>query len=226
MAFFFFFDLGDQNKTGVHEYNPSVSKQRNRQDLLELEAKLLVLRLIQLRDYGKTNITSIKQGGIELPKLRQLRNKNLAETSVEEIERLSNLARYNFTCKVSGHTQVFSKVNIVINGQKYGIRCFDHTERPLINHSTREKFEKLCKKAKVDIKGLDDAVDFYWECRQAGIFNEDCIYTSPLNPFLEIKEDLRKLLTYVAFHSYDIRKDIDDPSFEVRSTSLIRCGRI
>ena len=215
MAFFFFFDLGDQNKTGVHEYNPSVSKQRNRQDLLELEAKLLVLRLIQLRDYGKTNITSIKQGGIELPKLRQLRNKNLAETSVEEIERLSNLARYNSTCKVSGHTQVFSKVNIVINGQKYGIRCFDHTERPLINHSTREKFEKLCKKAKVDIKGLDDAVDFYWECRQAGIFNEDCIYTSPLNPFLEIKEDLRKLLTYVAFHSYDIRKDIDDPSFEV-----------
>jgi len=211
----FFFNLDNQNKTGIREFNSEVLKQRNRQDLLEIEAKLLVLRLIQLRDYSKTNIISVKQDGSELPKLKQLKNKNLAAISVEEIERLSVLIGYHFTCKVSGHAQVFSKVNIEINNKKYGIRCFDHTERPLINHSTRDKFEKLCKKANVAIKGLDDAVDFYWECRQAGIFNEDCIYTSPLNPFLEIREDLRKLLTYIAFHSYDIRKDIDDPSFEV-----------
>ena len=82
--------------------------------MLELEAKLLVLRLLQLRDNGKTNITSVRQGRIELPKLRQLNNKKLAELSIEEIERLSNLAGYHFTCKVSGHIQVFSKVNIEI----------------------------------------------------------------------------------------------------------------
>ena len=141
----FFFNLDNQNKTGIREFNSEVLKQRNRQDLLEIEAKLLVLRLIQLRDYGKTNIISVKQDGSELPKLKQLKNKNLAAISVEEIERLSVLIGYHFTCKVSGHAQVFSKVNIEINNKKYGIRCFDHTERPLINHSTRDKFEKLCK---------------------------------------------------------------------------------
>ena len=117
MAFFFFFNSDGQNKTGIHEFNPEVSKLRNRQDLLEVEAKLLVLRLIQLRDYGKSNIISIKQDGIELPKLKQLNNKNLAAISVEEIERLSILIGYHFTCRVSGYAQVFSKVNIEINGK-------------------------------------------------------------------------------------------------------------
>ncbi len=218
MFFFFIFNQNDNNSSSVaHEVNSEVLRLMNRQDLLELEAKLLVLRLLQLRDYCDTKIKSVKQEGIELPKLRQLKNIKLSELSVADINNLSNLAGYNFTCRVSGYNQVFSKVNIEINGLKYGIRCFDHTERPLINHSTREKYEKLCKKAGVDIKVLDDAVDFYWECRKAGVFNEDCNYTSPLNPFLEIKEDLRKLLTYIAFHSYDIKKDIEDPSFEVET---------
>ena len=96
----FFFNLDNQNKTGIREFNSEVLKQRNRQDLLEIEAKLLVLRLIQLRDYSKTNIISVKQDGSELPKLKQLKNKNLAAISVEEIERLSVLIGYHFTCKV------------------------------------------------------------------------------------------------------------------------------
>lgn len=213
--FFFFFNFDRQDNTGCHENNSSVLKQKNRQDLLELEAKLLVLRLLQLRDSHKTIIKSVRQDGVELPELPELREVKLSEISVNEILALSNKVNYNFTCRVPGHSKVFSKVNIEVNGSKYGIRCFDHTERPLINHSTRDKFQKLCQKANVSIEGLDNAVDFYWECRQAGIFNEDCIYTSPLNPFLEIKDDLRKLLTYIAFHAYDISKDVDDQSFEV-----------
>ena len=214
--FFFFFDQADDsdNKES-HKVNTEIFNLRNRSDILELEAKLLILRLLQLRDFNKTHISSVKHDGIELPKLRQLKELDLTKISGEDVNRLCALAGYNFTCKVKGNNRVSSKVNIEINGNKYGIRCFDHTERPLINHSTRDKYLKLCNKSGADIKDLDDAVDTYWECREAGIFNEDCIYTSPLNPFLDIKETLRKLLTYIAFHAYDIQKDENDPAFEV-----------
>lgn len=217
MSFFFFFfnQNGESDMSEPHEINAEVFNLRNRSDVLELEARLLVLRLLQLRDFNKTKISSVKQDGVELPKLKQLKRLDLAKISIEEINRLSDLAGYNFTCRANGNNRVFSKVNIEINGNKYGIRCFDHTERPLINHSTRDKYLKLCNKSGANIKDLDDAVDFYWECREAGIFNEDCIYTSPLNPFLDIKDTLRKLLTYIAFHAYDIQKDENDPSFEV-----------
>ena len=215
MSFFFFNQKDSTNENKSHDVNSNLFKLRNRTDVLELEAKLLVLRLLQLRDYNKTRISSVKQGGIELPKLKALKNLDLTKISIEDINKMSDMAGYNFTCRVINNNRVYSKVNIEINGLKYGIRCFDHTERPLINHSTRDKYEKLCIKAGVDIKELDDAVDFYWECREAGVFNEDCIYTSPLNPFLDIKDTLRKLLTYIAFNSYDIQKDEDDPSFQV-----------
>jgi hypothetical protein len=215
--FFFFFNKNDEQNDFAHKINKAVFNLRNRQDVLELEASLLVLRLLQLRDSGKTSIKSVKQDGKELPALRKLLNVDLSEISVEDIYDLSSLIGYKFTCRVNGAPQVFSKVNIEINGLKYGIRCFDHTERPLINHSTRDKFEKLCKKSGINISRIDKAVDSYWECREAGVFNEDCIYTSPLNPFLDIKEDLRKLLTYIAFHTYNIKKDFDDTSFELET---------
>ena len=217
MSFFFFSfnQNGDSETKESHEVNTEVLNLRNRSDVLELEARLLVLRLLQLRDFNKTKITSVKQDGVELPKLKQLKKLDLTKIPIEDINRLSDLAGYNFTWKVKGSNRVFSKVNIEINGRKYGIRCFEHTERPLINHSTRDKYLKLCNKSGASIKDLDDAVDFYWECREAGVFNEDCIYNSPLNPFLDIKDTLRKLLTYIAFHAYDIQKDENDPSFEL-----------
>lgn len=215
MSFYsLFHNQTNSTRSISHKVNAAVFKLRQRSDVLELEAKLLVLRLLQLRDYGKTKIHSVKQDGLELPKLTQLKKLDLAQISIEDIDKLSDLVGYSFKSRFKGENRISSKVNIEINGNKYGIRCFDHTERPLINHSTRDKYLKLCHKSGCNIKDLDDAVGFYWECREAGIFNEDCIYTSPLNPFLEIKDTLRKLLTYIAFHSYDIRKNENDPLFE------------
>ena len=214
--YFFIFDQKDkQSNIITQKVNTAVYSQRNRTDILELEAKLLVLRLLQLRDSKKTQITSVKQGHKELLSPKNLERLNLSQISITEINKLSSSIGYVFSSRIKGHSQVYSKVNVEINGKRYGIRCFDHTERPLINHSTREKYEKLCKKSGVSINGLDAAVASYWECRKAGVFNEDCIYTSPLNPFLEIKEDLRKLLTYVAFHAYNINTEYNNPEFEL-----------
>lgn len=214
MAFFFFF-FQDKDTIHQHETNEELVRNRNRQDILEIEAKLLVLRLLQIRDEKKS--FSVKQNGVELPVVKELKNKDLSKISIDEIKTLASQAGYEFSCRIHGVNKVFSKVNIEIDGKKFAIRCFDHTERPLINHSTRDKYVKLCNRAGVDIAKLDDAVDSYWELREAGIFNEDCIYTSPLNPFLEIKEDLRRLLTYIAFHAYDMSKEWDDPCFEVET---------
>ena len=209
---YFFFP---QNKEKTPKFNKELSHSRNRTALLNLEARLLVLRLLQLRDFEKAGITSVKFNGKELPKLEALDGLDLSLLSIHNIVNYTSAIGYSFNCKVNGNARVTSKVNIEINSNKYGIRCFDHTERPLINHSTRDKFEKLCRKAGVTIDELDDAVDFYWQCREAGLFNEDCIYTTPLNPFLEKKDVLRALLTYIAFHSYDITKEYDDPDFEL-----------
>ena len=213
--FFFFFDKNDTSQKDNRGVNENIYRLRNRQDVLELEAKLLVLRLLQLRDSHKFDITSVKQDGIELCSPHSLNSIDLSKLSIAQIDSLASSIGYKFTRRIKGHPQTFSKVNIEINGKKYGIRCFDHTERPLINHSTREKYEQLCNKAGVSIERIDDAISSYWECREAGVFNEDCIYTSPLNPFINIKEDLRKLLTYIAFHSYDIRNNVKNSNFEL-----------
>lgn len=211
----FFFFYSDENNKVFHKENEALLELRkNRQDVLEIEARLLVLRLLQLRDFEGKIIKSVRQNSVELPKLPELQDVVLSELSIERIYELSALAGYSFSFRIVG-TNISSKVNIEVNGNKYGIRCFDHTERPLINHSTREKFNRLCNKASVNIKVLDNAVDRYWECREAGVFNEDCAYNTPLNPFLEIKKDMRALLTYIAFHSYDIKKQENDPNFEL-----------
>lgn len=196
----------DSVQKASRPYNQNIYKMQNRMDVLDLESRLLVFRLLQLRDSPGSNIKSLKFDNIELKKCSELISVDLSLLSVDDINRFARKIGYTFTCKVNGWGQITSKINIEINGKKLGIRCFDHTERPLINHSSREKYEKLCKKSGVDIKELDRAVDSYWECREARIFNEDCIYTSPLNPFIDIKESLRKLLTYIAFHTYNIKK--------------------
>jgi len=211
---YFFFDSNSNGNESVHKVNEAVYGLRNRQDVLELEAEILVLRLLQLRDFSDSNIFSVKQNGVEIPKLPVLKDIDLSALSIENILALSSSIGYVFNCRIGG-TRALSKVNIEINGKKYGIRCFDHTERPLINHSTRNKYEKLCKKAGVNIQSLDKAVNNYWECREAGVFNEDCVYNSPLNPFLDIKDDLQKLLTYIAFHTNNLNKEDTDPSFEL-----------
>lgn len=212
------FETSSKGENKPWPYNKNIYELKNRMDVLKLESKLLVFRLIQIRDSHESHkIQSVKFNQKELSPCTELLSADLSLLTVKDINRIANEIGYTFTCKVKGFTQISSKINIEVNGKKFGIRCFDHTERPLINHSSREKYEKLCKKSGADISLLDKAVDSYWECRKAKIFNEDCIYTSPLNPFIEIKETLRPLFTYIAFHTYNIKKEYNDKAFELES---------
>ena len=94
----------------THKVNINIFNLRNRSNILEIEANLLVLRLLQLRDCHNANIVSVKQDNRELPNHLFLKDLDLSEISVEEVAELTSAIGYTF----SPHN---SKVNIEINGK-------------------------------------------------------------------------------------------------------------
>lgn len=104
------------------------------------------------------------------------------------------------------------KYDALINGKRFRIRCISFYDNALINHSTREKYSKVCGKLGLDISELDEMVNEYWKLRLTGIIKEDIDNSSPDCPFLCHKEYLSKLLTWFAFHSLTTVNGISDNS--------------
>lgn len=179
--------------------------QEHRDAELTSEIYIVVLRLVQLRDhYAKFSsglpIRSVKYQGVELGTSAEVLNANLSTISFEEAKSIG--LRIGFKGSIRGH-----KKDITIDGKDYAIRCLNFTDRALINHSHRRKYEAVCKRLNLDISELDSMIDEYWTRRNLGAFNEDCYYYSDLNPFLPHKKFLKELLTYMAFNSFDYYKD-------------------
>lgn len=173
---------------------------------LTQEVKTIVLKLAQLRDTGKDIVHSVVCNGRELGKLADIASLNIGQLSVLEKERLCQSIGYSTAPRGR-------KCDIVINGKRTAIRCMNYTDKPLINHSIRPKYEKVCNKLGLNIEELDFIIDRYIERRKNGFFNEDCYYYSTLNPFIPHKQFLKELLTYMAFHSFNFNKDFNDPQF-------------
>ena len=184
----------------------SDSLTKHRDFHLEHEIHLVVLRLIQLRDTNKYGIKSVKSGNTELKSF----DRN-ACTDLRSLSRESATA----ICKQVGYVPAKrgDKCDIIINDQRTGIRCLNFTDRALVNHSTRPKYEKVCEYAGLDISILDSIIDKYIERRKLGVFNEDCFYHSEANPFIPHKAFLKGLLTCFAFNSFDFNKDSKNPEF-------------
>lgn len=170
------------------------------------EINTIVLRLVQLRDTRQNNIRSVKCGPCELGTLPEIAKLEISGLSSKEKRRL---------CKQIGYVpaQRTRKCDIVINDERYAIRCMNFTDRALVNHSTRPKYEKVCQRLGLPIAELDLAVKNYIERRKLGIFNEDCFYQSTLNPFIVHKEYLKKLLTFMAFNSFNFKKEFNEDGF-------------
>lgn len=186
----------------------------HRDFILENEICIVILRLIQLRENKKSNIKSVKCEDRELGTIKGIENINLKTLSGKEAKRL---------CEKIGYVpaQRRFKCDVVVNGNRWGIRCLNYTDRALVNHTTRPKYEKVCKRLGLNIAELDDAVDKYIARRKLGIFNEDCFYQSEANPFIPHKEFLSKLLTYMAFNSFNFNKAAEDPQFITDSIDTI-----
>ena len=178
------------------------------------EINTLVLRLVQLRDTHQHNIRSVKCEDYELDTLPNISGLDIGKLSIQEKKSLCKHIGY----KAAKRTY---KCDIVINGERYAIRCLNYTDRPLVNHSTRPKFEKVCQWLNLPIADLDLAVTKYIERRKLGLFNEDCYYQSTLNPFVAHRNYLKKLLTAMAFNSFNFEKEYYDKEFVKDSVAHI-----
>lgn len=193
--------------------------ERHRDAKLHEEIYFVVLRLLQLRDaYAKNKsglkISSVKYQGKELGWDSKLANLKLENLDAQEAIRIG--MSLGFMGSIRGR-----KTDITINNVNYGIRCLNYTNRPLVNHSDRRKYEYICQKLGLDITILDNIIKEYWLRRKLGIFNEDCYYYSDLNPFLPYKDFLRELLTYMAFNSFNYTKTPDSSEFVIDSITQI-----
>ena len=196
--------------------------ERHRDAKLHEEIYFVVLRLLQLRDaYAKNKsglkISSVKYQGKELGWDSKLANLKLENLDAQEAIRIG--MSLGFMGSIRGR-----KTDITINNVNYGIRCLNYTNRPLVNHSDRRKYEYICQKLGLDITILDNIIKEYWLRRKLGIFNEDCYYYSDLNPFLPYKDFLRELLTYMAFNSFNYTKTPDSNKFKSSNIRNIFCA--
>ena len=178
------------------------------------EINTIILRLVQLRDTHQRNIKSVKCDDCELGTLPNIAKLDIGKLSVNDKKRL---------CKQIGYipAQRTYKCDVVIDGKRYAIRCMNYTDRALVNHSTRPKYEKVCQWLGLSIADLDLAVSKYIERRKLGIFNEDCFYQSTLNPFIAHRDYLKKLLTAMAFNSFNYNKEYNEEGFVKDSVDYI-----
>lgn len=184
---------------------------RHRDAKLAEEIYYVVLRLLQLRNiYATTKsgrkISSVKWKGKELGWNPVLANFNLKEVNPKEAEKIAQSLGFM-------GIQRGKKSDITINNENFGVRCLNYTDRPLVNHSDRRKYESVCIKLGLDISELDEIIKEYWLRRNLGIFNEDCFYYSDLNPFLPHKQFLKELLTFMAFNSLNYKKSPNSSEF-------------
>lgn len=173
---------------------------------LSSEVNTIVLKLVQLRDTHKNNINSVQCEGKELGSIPDIASLKIGNLSVTKKKSLCNEIGYSQPPRGK-------KCDIIINGKRTAIRCMNYTDRALVNHSTRPKYEKVCNRIGLAIDELDSIIDHYIERRKNQFFNEDCFYYSTLNPFIPHKEYLKELLTFMAFHSFNYNKDYNSPQF-------------
>lgn len=189
-----------------------MAKQRGTE--LKEEICIVVLRLIQLRDsYTKRkrglNILSVKYNGVELKSLET--DLNLYSISSDDAIEIAKSIGFE------GRINKKKKTDIVINGQNFAIRSMNYTDRPLINHSNRRKYEMACRKMGLEISVLDGILEKYWTRRKLKLFNEDCSFDSNLNPFIDYKSYLKELLTFMFFNSVDETKSPESSEFVIDS---------
>lgn len=181
--------------------------EQHRDYKLQNELYYVILRLVQLRDcYNRSGkgltISSVKYRGIELKSLDQLSGLDLAHTDLHTAKTIAERIGY-IRKKCVDESKIVSKIDITLNNKNCSVRCLDYTDRALVNHSHRRKYEAVCDYIGLSIVPLDKMVRDYWTCRKLGIFNEDCYPYSSLNPFLDQKDYLGELLTFMAFNTFD-----------------------
>lgn len=92
-----------------------------------------------------------------------------------------------------------SKADLEINGIRYSVKNSLGAKSALVNHTSRRGFLKVFLHLGLDIHGLDEIINEYWEKRIAGAIMEDINNQDENSPFSKHKEYLRPVLEYFLF---------------------------
>ena len=95
-----------------------------------------------------------------------------------------------------------SKRDIMINGIGVSLKSLRGAAFALVNHTTREKWLRVCSRLNLNISPLDEMVEDYWDLRLAGKIGEDIKSKDLLCPFgntPERKSYLKPLIDYFLF---------------------------
>ncbi len=166
----------------------------NKGEVDELKAKL---SLIYWRDGNHNGINSV---GFYTDNATDFFEYGSHGLMLAEIKNLQNEALIEY-CEQCGITKAPStiKADICINGENISLKSNRGALPALINHTHREGIEKVCNRINLSLQPIDDAIEEYWQQRQAGLITEDVQMCTPNNPFEPIKDYLTTLLAYFLF---------------------------
>lgn len=95
-----------------------------------------------------------------------------------------------------------AKRDVVINGKGYSLKSTRAAPPAIVNHTTREKWIRVCGRVGVQIVMLDAMVSEYWELRTKGKIGEDIPVSDSRCPFgntCRRRRNLKVLIKYFLF---------------------------
>lgn len=95
-----------------------------------------------------------------------------------------------------------AKRDVIVNGKGYSLKSTRAAPPAIVNHTTRDKWLRICNVLGLSIGPLDEMVTEYWRLRVCGKIGEDVQSSSADCPFgrdLPEREYLRNLINYFLF---------------------------
>ena len=95
-----------------------------------------------------------------------------------------------------------AKRDVMINGKGYSLKSIRAAPPAIVNHTTRDKWLRVCNVVGLSIDPLDEMVSEYWKLRIDRKIGEDVLSSSNYCPFgsnPQRREYLRTLINYFLF---------------------------
>ena len=188
----------------------------------ERDELLAVIRLVQMRDAGKSlpvlgKVSSVGFNGREYDSPPWSYDSGKPSLGITDDKILAAARTAGF--QKAGRND---KADVYVNG--YGISLKSERSAPpaLVNHTARPGWVRICNQIGIAIEPLDRIIDHYWELRQAGHINEDISNSDSASPFRDNKEYLKPILSYFLFKGTGSQDSPSPANYLLKLTDPVR----
>ena len=106
-----------------------------------------------------------------------------------------------------------SKTDVTINNTNYSVKEIDSQPPAIINHTTREKFERVCEKLNdYSIDQMDEIISEYWGLRLSN--GTEDVHNDKNSPFFKHKNYFKPIINYFLFDGTGTRRS-DHPADKI-----------